>query len=442
MSIRRAGAAALATAILVAGPAAAAVEPVTGDPALYWHEVINTVLTGSPVTTSRHAAMASVAIHDAINASLGRPNFGYLGSLNADGGDTRAAASTAAHNVLITLYPARAADLDAALAASLALVPDGPAKTKGIATGVTVASAVIARRTGDGSTAVVSYTPSGEIGRWAPTPPGFAAGVFPQWGGVDPWLMTSGDQFRSAAPPALNSAAYTAAFDEVKDIGASGSLTRTADQSASAVFWAGASGVGPWIRAAIDVAQGSGNSTLENASVLAQMLVAGADATIGIFDAKYHYDYWRPVTAIRAGDADGNPDTVGDAGWSSFITTPPHPSYISGHSGQAGAASVVLAAAFGNETAFCLTWAGNSRCWDSFSLAAEDAANSRLWGGIHWRFDNEAGLALGRAVGDWTLGSNAFNAVPEPATWAMMILGFGVVGLAARRRERMQGRLA
>jgi hypothetical protein len=249
--------------------------------------------------------------------------------------------------------------------------------------------------------------------------------------------MTSGDQFRAVAPPTVDSAAYTAAYNEVKDIGAVGSLTRTADQADAANFWAVASGVGPWIRAAIDAAQDSGQSSLEHASTLARMLVSGADATIGIFEAKYHYDYWRPVTGIRAGDADGNPDTVGDAGWTPFIVTPPHPSYISGHSAQASSTSAILAAAYGNERSFCLSASGLTRCWDSFSNAAEDAANSRLWGGIHWRFDNEAGLALGYDVAGWTLANKAFTAVPEPATWAMMILGFGVVGATARRRRRI-----
>lgn len=429
---------ALSAALLASASAAsAAVEPVTGDPVLFWHEMIRTTIAGSPVSTSRHAAMASVAVHDAVNAALGRPNYGYLGSLEKDGGDVRAAASVAAHDVLLNLYPAKAADLGAALSASLALVPDGAAKAKGMATGASMAAAIIARRSDDGSGAVVPYTPSGEIGRWAPTPPGFGAPVFPQWGAVDPWLMTSGDQFRPAAPPAIDSAAYTAAYNEVKEIGAVGSMTRTADQSDSANFWNVAGGVAPWIRAAIDAAQDSGQSTLQHASTLAQMLVSGADAPIGIFEAKYHYDYWRPVTGIRAGDADGNPDTAGDAGWTPFIVTPPHPSYISGHSAQAASTSAILAAAYGNARDFCLTWSGQTRCWDSFSGAAEDAANSRLWGGIHWRFDNEAGLELGYAVADWTLNSKAFTAVPEPASWAMMILGFGVVGVTARRRRRI-----
>jgi membrane-associated phospholipid phosphatase len=441
MHMLRFGTLASAAVLLAAVPAAAAVEPVDGDPVLYWHEVMLTVLAGSPVATSRQAAMASAAIHDAVNASLGRPNFGYLGSLETNGGDVRAAASSAAHKVLITLYPGRAADLNAALAASLALVPDGPAKTKGIATGTGMGAAILARRANDGATAVVPYAPSGEIGRYAPTPPGFGSPVFQQWGDVDPWLMTSGDQFRSAPPPVVGSAAYIAAYNEVKDIGALGSLSRTADQAAAANFWAAASGVGPWIRAAIDAAQDNGTGTLENASTMARMLVAGADATIAIFEAKAYYDYWRPVTAIRAGDADGSDATVGDATWSPFITTPPHQSYVSGHSGQAAAATTVLADAFGNERSFCLTWSGNTRCWDSFSLAAEDAANSRLWGGIHWSFDNEAGLVMGQAVADWTLSSKAFGAVPEPASWAMIILGFGIVGLAARRRGQLRVRL-
>jgi len=157
---------------------------------------------------------------------------------------------------------------------------------------------------------------------------------------------------------------------------------------------------------------------------------------IGVWDAKYEYDFWRPVTAIRAGDSDGNDLTAGDVGWTPFITTPNHPSYISGHSGVAGAGATILEDYFGDAHDFCLLSSGLTRCFDSFSGAAQDAANSRLWGGIHWRFDNEAGTALGREVAEYALSSSAFDAVPEPAAWGLMILGFGCAGGALRRSRR------
>ena len=426
-----AGLAVLATGL--GQPASAA--GVGDDPVLYWNELLITSLTPNPVFASRHAAMVNVAMHDAVNAAVGRPNYGYLGSLEKNGGDSRAAASAAAHAVLKALYPANAATYDAALAASLALVPDGPDKAKGIATGAGLGAKILAQRAGDGWNAVVPYTPSGDPGRWAPTPPGFAAPAVPQWGSVDPFLMTSGDQFRPAAPPAIDSVAYAAAFEEVRLIGSAGSLTRTVDQSAAATYWAAASGPGPWLRAAIEAASAGGASSIETAATFARMSVAMMDASIGIFEAKYHYDYWRPVTAIRNADLDGNAATDKDAGWTPFITTPAHPSYISGHSGIAASATFILADAYGDATPFCVGWLGNDRCWSNFSASADDAANSRLWGGIHWRFDNEAGLELGRSVGEWTLAANAFGAVPEPGSWVMLITGFGLSGAVMRKRR-------
>jgi len=404
------------------------------DPVLYWSFLLSTGLPGSPVPASRGSAMVGVALHDAVNATLGSPDKPYL-NVNTVGGDTRAAASVAAHDVLVKLNPGGAAAFDAALAASLALVPNGAAKSNGIATGQTIAAAVLSARANDGSSAVVPYTPSGLPGRWAPTPGGPPTPVATQWPYVTPWLLQSGDQVRAGPPPALDSAAYTAAFLEVKEIGSATSFTRTADQTASAQYWNLASGAGPWIQAGILAAQADGASTLRNAQAIARLTVGIADTTIALFDTKYTYDYWRPITGIRGADGDGNPLTDQDVNWSPLIATPPHPSYISAHSAFAGVASSILEDAYGNQFGFCLTWAANNRCWNNFSDAAEDATNSRLWGGIHWRFDNEGGLQLGQQVGRYVLDQKTFGAVPEPASWALMIGGFGLVGAALRRRR-------
>lgn len=423
-----------AALIALATPATAAV-PVSGDVVLYWNQILNTGLTGSPTVQSRGFAMVDVAIHDAVNAALGGPNKSYLGAIANPGGDVRAAASVAARNVLVALNPGKTAEFDAALASNLALIPDGAAKTNGIATGTLMAAATIALRSGDGSTNVVNYTPSGLIGRWAPTPPANTAASLPQWGGVTPWLITSGNQFRSGPPPALGNAEYTAAFNEVKDIGAFGSTTRSAEQTASAVFWNGAAGDGPWVQAAIDASVASGKSTLQNASIFALLTTSAADAAIATWDSKYYFDYWRPITAIRAGDVDGNPLTIGDPNWLSLINAPPHPSYISAHSAVAGASADILATSFGNAFNFCGTFSGNTRCWTSFSDAKDDAANSRLWGGIHWRFDNEAGLAVGQGIANYALHTGAFAAVPELNSWAMVTCGLGLIGAFLRRRK-------
>jgi len=428
-------AAALAVGLAVAAPATADV-PVSGDPALYWNQVLATGLTGSPTVTSRSYAMVSGAIYDAVNATTGGTHVSFVSGVSTSGGDTRAATAVAARNLLVALNPAKTADYDAALTNSLALIPAGVDKSNGIATGTAIATAALAARAADGSSALSTYSPTPGVGNWQPTPPGNLPAAVPQWAGVDPFVISSPDLFRPAAPPPLGSVAYAVAYNEVMAIGSAGSVTRTADQSASANFWVQAAGTAPWLQAGLGVAEGAGLSSIENARLFAMISTSVADSIIGIWDAKYEYDFWRPVTAIRSGDLDGNDATIVDAAWTPYIVTPNHPSYISGHSGVAAAGATVLADFFGDSQDFCLMSGGLNRCWTSFSGAAEDAANSRLWGGIHWSFDNEAGTVLGREVAQYVLNSGAFALVPEPGSWAMMILGFGLAGAVLRRRSQ------
>ena len=433
---------ALAGAIITAaGPAGAEVQA-SGDPALYWNQVLASGLTGSPTVTSRSYAMVAAGIHDAVNATTGQPDFSFVSGVATVGGDTRAATAVAARDLLVAVNPAKTAIYNAALADSLALVPDGAAKTDGMATGAAIASAMLTQRANDGTTAASNYAPTGNLGDWAPTPPANLGAAVPQWADSQTWVLATNDQFRPAAPPDLGSAAYAVAYNQVLEIGSATSAIRTSDQSAAANFWVAAAGTAPWLQAGLGVAETAGLSTIENARLFALISVSVADAVVGVWDAKYEYDFWRPVTAIRAGDLDGNAATVGDLLWTPFITTPNHPSYISGHSGVAGAASTILASYFGDAQSFCITAGGLNRCWASYSEAALDAANSRLWGGIHWSFDNEAGLIQGRQIGQYILSSAAFDAVPEPSAWAMMIIGFGAAGAVLRRRRRLAAALA
>ncbi len=422
---------------LAATPAAAEITAAS-DPVLYWNQTMVGLLAGSPPAQTRGYAMVNIAMHDAVNAAVGRPNIGYLKGIAASGGDSRAAASQAAHDVLVKLDPANAAAYGTALAASLALVPDGAQKAAGIANGTAHARAILARRTGDGSAPGAPHVPGSAPGDWRPTPPGFAPGALPHWGGVDPFLMQSGDQFRPGPPPALDSAAYAAAYDEVKRVGAAGAQAlgdRTADQTASALFWDAANGA-PWLRIGLLVAEDEGLDTIGFARSFALLTTSLADALIAGFDTKYHYALWRPVTAIRLGDADTNDLTVGDASWESLFPAPAHPSYLSTHSALSGAGATILTAIFGDDEGFTFTIADATRSFTGLEQAALDGADSRLWGGIHFRFDNEAGLATGRGIGQWALAGRAFNAVPEPVSWAMLIAGFGVVGAALRRARR------
>lgn len=423
--------AALAATTFLASPVLAVAA--SGDPVLYWNEVF--IGTAWNPGQSRPSALLNIAIHDSVNATLGRPNKPYLGNIVTAGGDTRAAVAVAAHDILVTQYPPRTAEFDAALAGQLALIADGAAKTAGMATGATMAAATLANRSNDGSGALSSYTPSGLPGRWAPTPPGFAPAVAPQQATMQSWLGMQDDAFRVGPPPAIDSVEYATAFALVRDIGSATSVIRTVDQSDAARFWNAASGPSPWIRSAIDIAEMRGFSTLENASKLALLTLGMADSGIAIWDTKYYYDYWRPVTAIRNADLDGNILTDKDATWLPYITTPPHPSYGSAHAAASGAASTILDGWLGTGTGFCLTAASINRCWSDFDTASTEAANSRLWGGIHWDFDNTAGLQIGRDIGAYALASREFAAVPEPATWLMLITGFATIGITTRRRQ-------
>lgn len=317
---------AAALAALAATPALAV--PASGDPVRFWNEVMLGA-SFNPGQT-RPAALLNVAMHGAVNATSGKPDYTYVTGVPNMGGDTRAAASRAAHDILVSQYPARAAEFAAKLAESLALVPDGDAKTRGIATGAAFAAATLAKRADDGTFDVVPYAPSGLPGRWAPTPPGFVnPPVTPQQRYVDSFLTLGPDQFRAAPPPAIDSAEYAAAFNEAKAIGAAGSATRTADQTASAQYWAAATGPGPWLRMAIDQGEAAGLTTLESARLFARLAATIQDTGVAVWDSKYEYDYWRPVTGIRAADTDGNPDTLPDLTWTPLITTPPHPTWAS-----------------------------------------------------------------------------------------------------------------
>lgn len=426
---------ALAMAATWTGSAQAAIT-VESDPVLFWNDLAIKTAGGNPANQARVIAMVNAAMYDAVNRAYNGAGNYYSIGVAAPGGNVRAAASQAAHDVLVAVNGAQAATYASALNDSLALVKNGTAKTNGQATGMAYASALITLRANDGSNPSPgpAYVPGNLPGQWRPTPPGNGAAAIPFWGNVTPFLLNSGSQFRPDAPPSLDSAEYLAAYNEVKDIGSFASVSRTADQTASALFWDVSNGT-TWNRIGLDVIADDGLSTLENARVMAKLSTAIADSLIAGFDAKYAYNFWRPVTAIREGDNDGVAGTTGDVGWNPLFATPAHPSFVSTHSTQSGAASSVLLSLV-QDQAFCNTIAGETRCFDSIGQAGLDAMNSRLWGGIHFRFDNEIGFATGQAVAGWALSQDAFTAVPEPASWAMIIAGFGFVGAAARVRAR------
>ncbi len=418
---------------LMAGSAstASASIPVAGDPVRYWQDVMINSIALPPDVAGHPYAMVDVAMFDAVNQTSGKRYHGYLGGLATGGGDTRAAAPQAAHDVLMQVNPSGSAGYDAALTASLALIPNSAAKTAGIATGATVAAAVLAERAGDGYGAPYTYAPTGLPGRWAPTPDEMIPAQFKYLGSTAPWVISSAASFRPGPPPTIGSAEYTAAFNEVKSLGSATSTTRTTDQTEAAQFIANVNS--PFERIALDAAETRGLSSLESARMFAMTSVAYADAVTSVFEAKYYYDYWRPVTGIRAADTDGNPDTIADPNWHALVFTPPFPSYSSAATGTAGAVDGVLEGLLGNSYHFCLD-GPTTRCWNSLADATTEFANARVWGGVHWRFDTDASLVIGSDVSRSVFDARAFAAVPEPASWTLMVAGFGLVGFIRRRR--------
>jgi hypothetical protein len=320
-----------------------------------------------------------------------------------------AAAAAAGLFTAAALFPSDTALFQAAYQASLAGIPDSRAKTDGLAVGRFVAERTLISRVTDGANAVVDYTPGSAPGDWRPAPPAFTPAQTPQWPEVRPFALRSSSQFRPPPPPALNSPQYAAAFNEVKDFGRVDSSVRTVQQTEVARFWEGKAGTpqvpGYWNEIAESAAMSRGNTLDQDARLFAQLNVALADAIIGHFDAKYTYNRWRPITAIRLADQAGNPATVADPTWTPLLGTPPNPSYVSGHAAASGAAATVLAHFFGTDNiGFSLTsedLKGVTHSFTSFSAAAAEAESSVVWGGIHFRFDVTAGHALGQSVAEF-----------------------------------------
>lgn len=371
----------------------------------------------APPRRARTFAMVSIAVHDALNGIEGK-YARYASSASDPLASPVAAAAQAAHDVLVALFPAQQSDLDGKLATSLGAVNDQDALARGVALGETAAADLLALRAGDGSNVVTPYTPTLLPGRWRPTPPANAPALEPGWGNVTPFGMSSGSQFRSAAPYALDSAEYTADWIEVRDYGSASSSVRTADQTSYAHFWYEPSAVG-WNRLARAALALRHKNIWKSARLFALMNTAIADGYIASFDSKYFFDNWRPITAIREADSDGNPDTIQDAAWTPLRPTPPIPDQTSGHAVAGFAARAALVEVFGEDVGEPITMtsatavpAGSTRSWETFTQAAHENAESRIVVGIHFRKACDDGETQGRAVGDWIV-DNYFGEVAE-----------------------------
>jgi hypothetical protein len=364
----------------------------------------------SPPVASRALAILHVSIYDAVNGIVQSHEPYFVRWKAPANASLEAAASAAAHKVLATLFPANAQSFDDLHALTIARIRNGSNKHGGLEWGESVADRILLSRASDNADVVVAPPAGSGPGVWQPTPPLFAPYLLPQWGFVRPFAMPANDFFRPQGPPSLESAEYAKDYNEVKALGAAVGSTRTADQDQIALFWADGAGTvtppGHWNVVAQDVASARGNTMRQNARLFALLNVAMADAAICSWDAKYAFNFWRPVTAIRNGGADGNPATEPDPEWSSFIATPPFPDYTSGHSTFSGAAATVLSLFYRTISirfsATSDTLPGATRHFNSFWAAALEAANSRLYGGIHYRSANEDGLRSAFGIGVWT----------------------------------------
>ena len=380
------------------------------DVVLDWNAIMQSTVSGqAPFPQARFAAIAQLAVFEAVNA-IRKDYQPYLGTIAAPAdASAEAAAVAAAHAVLKNYFPASAATLDAARMISLAAIPDSAAKTAGIGVGESAAAAVIAARNNDGSAPPQFYVPIPQNpGEWAPTPGCTAAGgAFLHWRSLKPFALRSADQFQLDEPPALTSARYARDYNEVKAVGATNSTQRPQDRTDVARFYAVVSPVGVWNLAARQLSVAAGDSLSQNAHAFALLNMALNDAAVTTFDTKYVYKSWRPETAIRMGHADDNERTEADPAFTPLITVPCFPGYPSAHATLSGAAREVLEQLYSPRRRSLIlsnpAVPGMTLRYRKLKEITDDIDDARVYGGIHFRFDQEVGADLGGRVGEYLI---------------------------------------
>src|ERR1700719_2592957 len=394
------------------------------NPVLQWNRTLLVIVRtpgAQPATVhpTRSFAVLHAAIYDAVNAidRTHRPYLVHLSGVPRDASQ-EAAATAAAHEVLVALYPAFQAALDTALQQSLAQIPDGNDKAEGIRIGQTVANRILALRSNDGANAKpIPYVFGSAPGDYQSTPPNFPAQPqFTHWSHVTPFALQSASQFRLGPPPALTSDTYTDAFNEVQSLGIVHSTTATADQALTGRFWNGAI-QNYWNEIAQTATLGHQLTTAKSARLFALLNLSFADGVIAFYDSKYTYNFWRPVTAIQEAALDGNPQTIPDPAWLPEVgNTTPDPSYPGAHAVISAAANLVLKSFFRSKhfdfTVTSEVLPGVERSFDSFSDANKEATLSRIFAGVHFRSDLTAGQRLGREVADFVV-DNFLTAVHQ-----------------------------
>jgi hypothetical protein len=420
-------AAAVVLVVAVGGLSASARGQSAGNAATDWNAIASTSIM-STAGQPPHAAVLSLAmvqgaVYDAVNAIDGG-HQPYLVAPAADPSDSKeAAAATAAFRVLVGLFPMQQAALQPLYDGSLASVPDGPARTGGIGVGEAAAAAMLAARANDGRGGPFTFVFGTEPGEWRLAPPQGPAGIVsrdpaPWVGNVRPFLVPNVEMLRTEGPNTLASAAYAEDFNEVKEVGSLTSTRRTADQTTAAIFWQD-SGPAVWNRVYRALAASEGLDIVESARMLAMTNMAAADGSIGCWNDKYYWNFWRPITAIREAATDGNPATEPDPAWLPLfdptvpvsgpaLVTPGFPDHPAGHTCISGATVYALKAFFGTDKA-AFTATSNkcspapcpSRSFDRFSDALKEIIDARVWGGIHFRTADVQGAVLGKKIVHW-----------------------------------------
>jgi len=396
------------------------------DPVLDWMQITNdTALSspstvGNPLLTSRVISQVSASVFDAVNGIEPRYRPLHVQPDAPRHASAGAAAVQAAYAILIRFYPDLTPSLTTQRDASIATLSSSAspkAIQAGMTWGQTVADAIWNWRLNDGfapspppfyGVQSIAGTPAA-IGLWRPTPLLNTPGIGTQFATMTPWVLKRASQFRPPPPYALTSAEYATDYNETKMMGIFSGSGRTADQSELALFWGGNTPL-YWLRIGIQVAQSHGLRLSENARLFALLTISMADGASAVFDAKYRYQFWRPVTAIRAGDADGNAATDPDPAWTPWLDffppgTPAHPEYPSAHATLSGAAATILAATFGDDTPFTVTSnvRPGTRSFPSFSAAVSEIADARVFGGIHFRTSCVVGNGVGQDVANYIL---------------------------------------
>ncbi len=427
-----------------------------------WNEIASQVLIDNvdlqnPGMSSRTMAMMNLAIHDSLamtgsfgtTGSVGQTFYQYNGISAATTASGTAAAASAAYTVLRSIYPDQQTSLEAKYSTAIAGIASGTARDSGIALGQSIGQSIVSRRANDGYNTMSQYQPTNLPGRWQPDPLNPSQEAWgPNWGNVQTFRIASVAPFLPSAPPPLSSQQYATSFNEVKELGAIDSATRTQEQTDIGKFWAyDRVGMGTPIRlynqALRNIADIKNNTTEDNAKLFAKASVAMADAGIVAWNAKFEHDLWRPVTGIRQADTDGNPDTIADPNWTPLGApelndpdfTPPFPTYISGHATFGGALFASIENFYGTDSiTFGLSsdeLDGEIRMFDSLSEAMAENGRSRVYLGIHWDYDDTEGQLVGIDVANFISSSAFVTAVPEPGSFA-----FGVAAVAWWMRRR------